>query len=437
MKTKRCWVYTLQMSKFFILMYILCLPINRPKAQSVDDYIDLELQADLQYEDFDEIDNLQLIEERAQRQRFILKDIPEKIIPPVSPKPFLAALKKGSLLEIFVQEKDQPETNQERAQTEGKKDSYKFFRTKKVIFVWAVQEFYGGPFSLIFNKPPEKLDLYLPQIQTQTNLVAKEPKTLADIAREEGIEKKHQEKKTVTLANNNKIINEKNDQVEPLYRFKTLSRNLVDISRDLKLYPQFDPNINYLPQVKKDIFNTEFKFNVGVFYSYEFLNVPYFQEIHQYVSKTAEGGRLDLKVFYDSNFPIDIGLLMGEQSGIYYINDYNEILSWNSFFMGAMLKYNILSSKEIDLNFQAGMDYILAFNAFSPSAEYIFGGNSWQLLLELVLKTVLGQVTVGIDYKRTLLTIETKTDSNLSLSAVDRSITGLGIFFGLQYGFSL
>tara|TARA_R110002072_G_scaffold1989_5_gene16612 strand:+ start:65086 stop:66081 length:996 start_codon:yes stop_codon:yes gene_type:complete len=212
-------------------------------------------------------------------------------------------------------------------------------------------------------------------------------------------------------------------------RFRTHTSNITAIDKDLKLYPQVNPNIVY---EEKQTFHSEEKtIPLDHSFSYEYENVSskYYAQIFRGTKTSALATRVSWVGYLDTEFNFDFGINANLQVGSW--ND--EVIgkaAWNALFIGPIIRYSFLESPKASHNILFGIEKSLFHKSQKLPDQHNFSTLGILLGVNRVQSTFIGKVKYGITYRRFQSSIKNTTEY---LEALTPRSTSTSIAFNLGY----
>lgn len=206
-----------------------------------------------------------------------------------------------------------------------------------------------------------------------------------------------------------------NKENKPVYEIRGIDAILVEDAIDLdpipKTYITYEKNELNVPLDKK------FSLTHSVSLNKQTLDASYFSELFDNPENTADGFKLDYKIFHKTDFPIALGLVASFESGDYSGSGFN------GFFIGAGVKTPWRMSESILLEAHLVFERSLYLKVNSTSFEsYYFQGNLEAIYKDrYFLNVSLNSATFSAD------------DQWIMSSAGSNTGSGFGIGLGIKF----
>jgi hypothetical protein len=217
--------------------------------------------------------------------------------------------------------------------------------------------------------------------------------------------------------------------------YRTLTRNLVDVTKDLNLNPNLPSHEDFAAQSQLLTTNKSLRIENSFYIKLDTLSLDYYNDLFDTEGLVGTAERYEYRVFPKWDFAIDFGLTLSKEIGISFDSDNNQLF-WSSYHFGPAIKHVISENDtrkwEIYLSFQKSFNY----TATHPAADFTMTVNSVELELLWKRKTKWGVFILGGNYRQQYMSLDAK------VILIDRppsraTISALGLSLGYEFSFNL
>lgn len=219
---------------------------------------------------------------------------------------------------------------------------------------------------------------------------------------------------------------------ERVTKYKTFTRNLRSIERDVTLYPEVDPNKNYLDKPKYHSTDQVLNFENHLTFHIETLSNQFFADTYNGTETSSTANRFQLKSYYNSQLPVDFGLSLGFQEGLW--NEVNNQVRWSTGYFGPSLRWQFAKWGKLHFNTKIGVERSFRFKAIGPNSDTNFSSLLWEWELEGVYYSFMGPILVGWTLRNMTWTLE-DTDSVTGFVDNRGDVTSSSLFVGYRIDF--
>ncbi len=224
-------------------------------------------------------------------------------------------------------------------------------------------------------------------------------------------------------------------------KFITETKNLIDISKDLKLTPSLPSREEFGPPGQRHSTNKFQQYENAFYLKIDSLNLGYYNDLLQTSGLKGLAERYEYNIFMKWNFPIDFGLVLSYEQGIsedqgQVSGQSDEQLLWSAFYFGPAVKYLLSENKvrrwEIHLGFQKSFNH----SATQGPRDFSFSTNALELDLLWKRKTKWGIFIIGGNMRQLYMSLDSRSPS-LARTPRRSTVTSLGASLGYQFSFKL
>lgn len=216
---------------------------------------------------------------------------------------------------------------------------------------------------------------------------------------------------------------------EKIAKYKTFTRNLKSIERDVTLYPDIDPNKTYADkpryQSNDEILELESHFSFHV----ESMTNSFFANLYNGTETTSTANRFQVKTYYNSKLPVDFGLSLGYQEGLW--NEIDNRVKWTTGYFGPSLRWQFAKTGKFRFNAKVGVERSFQFKAIGANSQTTFSSLHYELELEAIYNSAIGPFLFGWTLRNMTWQLE-NTDGPLVVNDNRDSILSTSFFAGYR-----
>jgi hypothetical protein len=179
-------------------------------------------------------------------------------------------------------------------------------------------------------------------------------------------------------------------------KYKTLTGNLSSVERIISLRSKISGDKIYPPKTRLHTSDKFFALETHFLFRRESSDLSAVASTLDIESASASSNSFSFKTYYDSILPIDFGFVMDYQTGKFATEETNSTI-WSALYLGPTIKYDLLESKKFKLNTQFAVKKSIFFNATSDESKIHYSTLLWQIGLEGVYKTSIGNFSIGFE----------------------------------------
>lgn len=219
-------------------------------------------------------------------------------------------------------------------------------------------------------------------------------------------------------------------------KYKVGANDIVEFQSGIELLPNERGNIIYPPKSQFQTKNLNVPFESEFVLSFDQLN---FSEINNYLDTDLTSNnapRYKINTLYKSNFSINSGLALNYQSSA-WVDDLKLHSRLNILSLGPEFKFIFLDDEGLVLSSQLSYEFCPIYEISSSAGKDQFQAYLWNIGLHSEYETRIGKITAGIDLRKHYLTYEGSTKTTRVIRSEEYTITGIGLFVGYKFNWSL
>ena len=219
-------------------------------------------------------------------------------------------------------------------------------------------------------------------------------------------------------------------------KFKTHTTNLTSVEDVINLRTQIPATKVYPPKTSNHTSDKKFPINSHFLYRTDSSNLDYVGKNFGYSEGNANSNTLSLKMYYESFLPIDFGIVFDYQFGVLNFED-SEESNWNALYIGPTLKYTFYDRGSFAINTQLAVKKSLLFNVNNDGESISFSTLLWQIGLEAVYKTEMGNFSIGYDSSFIRSSVNSELPEQEPIESEKETMNQNSISVGYQFTWNL
>ncbi|MBT7610243.1 MAG: hypothetical protein HN576_10835 [Bacteriovoracaceae bacterium] len=228
-------------------------------------------------------------------------------------------------------------------------------------------------------------------------------------------------------------------------KYKTHTKNLIDITADLQLKPNLPSQEEFEPPTQLHTTNKSQKFENSFYWKLDTLSLGYYDDLFNTSGLVGTAERFEYRIFPKWDFLLDFGLSISTEVGISTDEDGNSLL-WNSFYFGPSIKYTLSNNKIRSWELYAGVQKSFSYVSSLKGATFDMSSNVLELELLWKRKTRWGTIILGGTFRQQYMNLNPLEDleetevgigANYPRDPARSTITALGFSLGYQFSFEL
>lgn len=217
-------------------------------------------------------------------------------------------------------------------------------------------------------------------------------------------------------------------------KYKTYTKNLRSIETDVALYPKENPNKVYIAKEKYHTIDKTLEIETHLTFHLEAISNPFFADIYGGTETISTANRFQSKTYYNSILPVDFGLSLSYQSGLW--NETDNQVKWTAGSFGPSLRWQFAKWGKLKMNTKLGVERSFNFKAVGPSSINRFSSLLYDFELEASYDSSIGPIVFGWGYRRMTWQLEA---AEFSSDFVDnkQEISSTSLFLGYRIDFEI
>ncbi|MBK26530.1 MAG: hypothetical protein CME70_21200 [Halobacteriovorax sp.] len=215
-------------------------------------------------------------------------------------------------------------------------------------------------------------------------------------------------------------------------KYKTFTKNLRSIERDIALYPEVDVNKSYLEKPKYHSTDKTLEIESHMTFHIETMKSIFFADLYNGTETLSTANRFQSKTFFNSVLPVDFGFSLGFQEGLW--NDTDNQVKWSTGYFGPSLRWQFAKWGKARFNTKLGVERSFRFTAIGTSSRATFSSLTYDFELEAVYNSAIGPFLFGWTLRNMTWQLE-DTDTPLNIINNKKEITSTSIFAGYRVDF--
>lgn len=217
-------------------------------------------------------------------------------------------------------------------------------------------------------------------------------------------------------------------------KYKTYTKNLRSIEGDLTLYPKVNPNKVYIAKEKYYSIDPSLQVETHLTFHVEAISNPFFADIYGGTETLSTANRFQSKTYYNSLLPIDFGLSLGFQEGLW--NETDNQVKWKMGSFGPSLRFQFAKWGKLKMNAKFGIETSFGFKAIGASSNNRFSSLLYEFELEASYDSPIGPILFGWGLRRMTWQLE-NADSVASFVDNQQEISSTSLFLGYRFDFEI
>jgi hypothetical protein len=219
-------------------------------------------------------------------------------------------------------------------------------------------------------------------------------------------------------------------------KFKTYTTNLTSVESVIKIRSKIPASKTYPPKTSNHTFDKVFPINSHFIYRTDTSNLNYVGQNLGYSEGNSNANTLSFKAYYESFLPIDFGIVFDYQFGILNFEDAEES-NWNALYIGPTLRYTFIDRGSFAMNTQVAIKKSLLFNVNDNGENVHFSSLLWQIGLEAVYKTSIGNFSIGYDSSFIRNSVKSELPNREPIQVEKETMNQNSISLGYQFTWNL
>lgn len=208
-------------------------------------------------------------------------------------------------------------------------------------------------------------------------------------------------------------------------KYKVLTANLRSIELDLTLYPKKTPQQLSFKRQKYSTLDKELLVENHLTFHIESMNNSYFADLYGGTETVSTANRFQNKAYFNSFLPVDFGLSIGYQSGLW--NEPDNQVKWSASYIGPSLRWTFIELEKASFNLKFGVEHSFNFKAIGANSKGHFSSLLYEFELEAVYYSSLGPILLGFSYRN--MTWQLEDSEGLSGFADNKQVLASNSFF--------
>ncbi len=221
---------------------------------------------------------------------------------------------------------------------------------------------------------------------------------------------------------------------DKIAKYKTFTKNLRSIETDVTLYPKVNPNNVYISQEKHQTIDPSLKIETHLTFHAEAISNSYFADIYGGTETLSTANRFQSKTYYNSLLPVDFGLSLSFQTGLW--NEADNPVSWKSGSFGPSLRWRFGKWGKLKMNTKVGVERSFNFKAVRGDTINEFSSLSYDIELEASYDSPIGPILFGWGFRRMTWQLETSQFSS-NFKDDKQELTSTSLFLGYRLDFEI
>ncbi|OUR98754.1 hypothetical protein A9Q84_04905 [Halobacteriovorax marinus] len=219
-------------------------------------------------------------------------------------------------------------------------------------------------------------------------------------------------------------------------KYKTLTRNLSSVEKIITLRSNISAEKTFPPKTRLHTSDKVFPLESHFLYRRESSDLGAIATALDKDSGAATSNSFSFKFYYDSFLPLDFGLVMDYQIGQISSEDGNTA-NWQAFYFGPTIKYDFLETSNFKFNSQFAVKKSLRFNASSDGDSVNYSALLWQVGLEAIYKTRIGNFSIGYESSFIRSSVKGELSEQETFNNEKTTMQQNAISIGYQYTWNL
>ena len=218
--------------------------------------------------------------------------------------------------------------------------------------------------------------------------------------------------------------------------YKTHTTNLTSVETVVELRSKIPASKVYPPKTSNHTSDKVFPINSHFLYRSDSSNLNYVGKNLGYTEGNANSNTLSFKMYYESFLPIDFGIVFDYQFGVLNFEDSEESL-WNALYIGPTMKYTFIDRGSFAMNTQLAVKKSLLFNVNNNGENVQFSTLLWQIGLEAIYKTDIGNFSIGYDSSFIRSSVKSELPNREPIQSEKETMNQNSISVGYQFTWNL
>jgi hypothetical protein len=222
-----------------------------------------------------------------------------------------------------------------------------------------------------------------------------------------------------------------NDKVA---KYKTDTKNLRSIENDIALYPKVNPNKVYITKEKYSSVDSSLEIESHLTFHVESISNPFFADIYGGTETVSTANRFQSKTYYNSVLPIDFGLSLSLQTGLW--NDSDNQVRWKMGSFGPSLRWQFAKWGKLKMNTKFGVERSFNFKAAGTSSVNQYSSLLYDFELEASYDSPIGPILFGWGVRKMTWQLE-RAEFAANFTDNKQEITSTSLFLGYRFDFEI
>lgn len=219
-------------------------------------------------------------------------------------------------------------------------------------------------------------------------------------------------------------------------KYKTFTTSLTSVESVINLRSKEDATKVYPPKTSNHSSDKTFPINSHFLYRSDTSNLSYVGQNLGYSDGNANSSTLSFKMYYESFLPIDFGIVFDYQFGVLNLEDAEES-AWNALYIGPTMRYTFIDRGSFAMNTQLAVKKSLLFNVSNNGENIQFSTLLWQIGLEAIYKTDVGNFSIGYDSSFIRSSVKSELPSREPIESEKETMNQNSISVGYQFTWNL
>jgi hypothetical protein len=214
------------------------------------------------------------------------------------------------------------------------------------------------------------------------------------------------------------------------------SHDIVDIENDIKLLTEERGNVIFPPPTQFKTTNKIFSFESEFNFNLDQVDLSSLNEFLQSDVNNITASRFKINTHLISVLPINAGINLNYQTSSWH--DQNKINSRISILStGPEFKFRMIERDTYRMSALISYEFCPIYSINSDQGTDKFSAFLWDLGLQNVVDTKLGNFNFGLDFRKHYLTFKNSTRAIPTIYSNEYSVTSLGISIGYKLDWEL
>jgi hypothetical protein len=217
-------------------------------------------------------------------------------------------------------------------------------------------------------------------------------------------------------------------------KYKTFTKNLRSIETDVTLYPKVNPNKINVSKEKYYSVDPSLKIESHLTFHIEAISNPFFADIYGGTETLSTANRFQSKTYYNSLLPVDFGLSLGFQEGLW--NDTDNQVKWKMGSFGPSLRWRFAKWGKLKTNAKFGVERSFEFKAIGASSNNKYSSLLYEFELEASYDSPIGPILFGWGFRKMTWQLE-NADFTANFKDNKQEISSTSLFLGYRIDFEI